>query len=90
MLFSKAIAGNLASARLLVELSGANKPPAEEDEECDGPSVAEWLASQPRYIDPDNLNILQLPSGEIFIRQRPEDPAALDAAPNPKLLSRAA
>jgi hypothetical protein len=90
MLFSKAIAGNIPSARLLVELSGANKPPAEKDEESDCPSVAAWLASQPCYVYPDNLDVLQLPSGEIFVRQSPEDSAAIDPSilpfGDPKLL----
>ncbi len=90
-LFSKAIAGNIPSARLLVELSGANKPPTEEDEDADRPSVAAWLASQPCYVFPGSLDTLQLPSGEIYVRQSREDSAAIDPSKlpfgNPKLLS---
>ena len=52
-LVDKTIAGNMTSARLLVELSGAKHPPTEPENDWDHPSLAESLATEPEWVDPD-------------------------------------
>ena len=51
-LSDKAVAGNMAAARLLVEISGADKEPPEKKKKRKGPSWAEVLASEPEW-DPN-------------------------------------
>jgi hypothetical protein len=51
-LSDKAVAGNMAAARLLVEISGADKEPPEKKKKRKGPSWAELLVAEPEW-DPN-------------------------------------
>ena len=57
-LIDKTVKGNMTGARILVELSGADKAPPEKKKKRSGPSWAELLASEPEW-DPsmeENFN----------------------------------
>jgi hypothetical protein len=57
-LIDKTVKGNMTGARILVELSGADKVPPEKKKKRSGPSWAELLASEPEW-DPsmeENFN----------------------------------
>jgi len=74
-LFDKTLVGNISSARLLVQISGANRPPDEDDDgwdDYDGPSLVELLAGKPKPC-------LPAPTQSV------EGPQSLPALPAPKL-----
>jgi hypothetical protein len=55
-LINQTIAGKTSSARLLVELSGANRPSAGKEDKYDGPSLADELMSSGEWVDPHEWN----------------------------------
>ncbi|MGH9561874.1 MAG: hypothetical protein ACRD3S_10505 [Terracidiphilus sp.] len=56
-LIEKAAAGNMTGARLLVELSCADKAPPEKPKKRPGPNWDEILASEPEWTDEDERKL---------------------------------
>jgi hypothetical protein len=56
-LIDKTVAGNMVGARLLVELSGADKVPLPAKKKRRGPSLADLLAKEPEWTEADEARL---------------------------------
>jgi hypothetical protein len=53
LLLDKAVEGKLEGARLLVKLAESKKPPVKPKRTWDGKTLAEMLASEPEWVEPE-------------------------------------
>ena len=67
-LFDRTIAGNIPSARLLIELAGANKS---DEDDSDLPTIAELLMTEPDWGDRPEPPKAKAISDEAFYRLNP-------------------
>jgi hypothetical protein len=56
-LVQNTVAGNMTGARLLVELTGADKPPVPKKKKRRGPTLLDFLKSQPEWTEEDEARL---------------------------------
>jgi hypothetical protein len=62
-LVENTVAGNMTGARLLVELTGADKPPVPKKKKRRGPSLVDFFKSQPQWTEEDEARLNHDASG---------------------------